>query len=281
MKKIVKFIMPQVIIFIILGCEMDFIFSFLFIFIHEVTHVLVARVMKMDLKKLICHPIGFTIGLDEIEDLSENQKMILYGSGPFANFILALFFYCLYNIYFNEIFIVFSSINLVLGIFNLIPAFPLDGSHILKIILSKFLLYKEACKITICFSFAISFVLMGIFIYFIRSFNVTILLSAILIFITTLEEKKNTMYIIMGDMSRKRIRLINKGYIYTKTICVNYDKELINLLSLIDKNKFNIFYIVDHELNVLTILREDELLEVLKKKGNMEIKTYLDTSIDN
>lgn len=278
MKNIVKFLLPQIIIFIIVGAKLDLLFSFIFIFIHESTHVIVAKSMQMNLKEWISHPIGFAIEIDEIEELTSKQKLILYGSGPLINLILALLFYVIYKIAGNEVFILFININLMLGIFNLIPAFPLDGAQIMRIILSKFFLYKEASKITVYSSFVISLVLMGIFIYFIHSFNITFFLSSILIFISTLKEKRNTMYIIMGDMGRKRIRVKKKGYIDTKVICVYYKKELISLLTLIDKNKFNIFYIVDDELEVLAILREDEILNTLKSKGNMEMESFIESN---
>lgn len=275
MKNIVKFLLPQVIIFIIVGARLDLLFSFIFIFIHEATHVIVAKSMQMNLKEWISHPIGFAIEIDEVEELTSKQKLILYGSGPLMNLILALLFYVIYRILGNQIFLLFININLMLGIFNLIPAFPLDGAQIMRIILSKFFLYKEASKITVWCSFIISLALMAMFIYFIHSFNITFFLSSILIFVSTFKEKRNTMYIIMGNMGRKRIRVKNKGYIDTKIICVYYKQELINLLTLVDKNKFNVFYIVDDELKVLKIVREDELLEILKSKGNMEIEKFI------
>lgn len=275
MKNIVKFLLPQIIIFIIVGARLDLLSSFIFIFIHESAHVIVAKSMQMSFKEWISHPIGFAIEIDEVEELTSKQKIILYGSGPFMNFILALLFFIIYRIFRNDIFLLFVNINLILGIFNLIPAFPLDGAQIFRIILSKFFLYKEACKITVWCSFIISLLLMTMFIYFIHSFNITLFLSSILIFISSLKEKRNTMYIIMGDMGRKRIRVKNRGYIDTKIICVYYKKDLINLLTIIDKNKFNIFYIVDDELKVLKTIREDELLDVLKSKGNMKIENFI------
>lgn len=63
-------------------------------------------------------------------------------AGPVMNFILALiggFFLSLFeaNITLNSFFSTFIVINIGLGVFNLIPLPPLDGSKVLAIILPK------------------------------------------------------------------------------------------------------------------------------------------------
>jgi len=70
----------------------------------------------------------------------KNQKLgaVLVGiAGPFANFSLALVmslilrFFTFSNIFFGSFLSLFIWLNLALGIFNLIPIPPLDGSHII------------------------------------------------------------------------------------------------------------------------------------------------------
>lgn len=69
-------------------------------------------------------------------------------AGPIANFILALFaLYCLKYVTliglssaailtFNQIFQAIAYVNIMLGVFNLLPIPPLDGSHILMVFLA-------------------------------------------------------------------------------------------------------------------------------------------------
>ena len=68
-------------------------------------------------------------------------------AGPLANFILALLaLYCLkYGVLlglsqtalltFKQIFVAIAYVNVMLGVFNLLPIPPLDGSHILMVFL--------------------------------------------------------------------------------------------------------------------------------------------------
>ena len=54
--------------------------------------------------------------------------------------------------------------------------------------------------------------------------------------------------------------------------------NLVRVLNLIDKNKFNSFYILDDELKVLKILNEDELLEALGEYGNITLEEVVKIS---
>ena len=59
-----------------------------------------------------------------------------------------------------------------------------------------------------------------------------------------------------------------------KSISVYYKQGLANIMSIIDKNRFNIFYVLDDDLNVLFIMNEDELIKALKGYGNITLEEY-------
>ena len=82
------------------------------------------------------------------------------------------------------------------------------------------------------------------------------------------------MYIIMGDITKKRERLINKKYIDSRVTSVYCEQDMVNLLRIIDKNRFNIFYVLDEEMNLLYVLRENEIIETLKTIGNINLREY-------
>ena len=164
------------------------------------------------------------------------------------------------------------NININLLIFNLLPAYPLDGSRILEIILSNKMLYKRANSIVSKISYIIA---IGLFVIFIMAFlykgiiNISLLIASIVVGIITRTEQKSAMYILMGNIFMKRNKLLEN-----KSISVYYKQGLANIMSIIDKNRFNIFYVLDDDLNVLFIMNEDELIKALKGYGNITLEEY-------
>ena len=185
---------------------------------------------------------------------------------------------CFFYQYFKFEFIKNSiMVNLSLGVFNLLPAYPLDGARISEILLSKKFLYKEAKKITGIFSFVISVILFFIFciIMLLHKVNISLFFAAMLLTYAALVERKKTMYIIMGDMIKKIRKLKKHHYIENKSISVYYKKGLVNVLTLVDKNKFNTFYVLNDDMELLGIIHEDELIKALKEYGNITLAEYM------
>ena len=80
----------------------------------------------------------------------------------------------------------------------------------------------------------------------------------------------------MGGMITKVRKLKKHNYIENKTISVYYKKGLVNVLTLVDKNKFNSFYILNEDMELLGIINEDELIRALKYYGNISLEKYME-----
>ncbi|MBU5455930.1 site-2 protease family protein [Caproiciproducens sp. MSJ-32] len=279
MKKDTKKIVAEIIL-ILLACisNNELLFALLWVLLHEVAHMLIALKFGCKFHNLEVHIFGVKAELSDIDALKDNEKILVYLAGVILNIVAALLFYLLYRIYPWEFLIISARLNIGLAFFNLLPAYPLDGSRIFEIILSKKYIYKKSQKIIIYTSYiiAIVFVLTDIYIYYwFKKINFTMLIAALIIFYITQLERKTYMYITMGNIIKKRKRLLKNKYIENKTISVYYNQGLINVLSLVDRNKFNTFYILDDDLHLIYILNEDELIEALKIYGNISIIEYI------
>ena len=114
---------------------------------HEYGHVLMARRFGIGTRDIILLPIG---GVASIERMPDNptQELLIALAGPAVNVVIALFLIlffganihpgnsdpaALQNIDFVSR---LALINIVLVVFNLLPAFPMDGGRALKALLS-------------------------------------------------------------------------------------------------------------------------------------------------
>ena len=278
MRKWLKVLAVEILVLIwISEFNVSILISFLWIILHEAAHILVAQKFGCKFNNVKIGILGANAELIDLDEQSDRNRLLIYLAGPCFNLFIAVCMHCIYQ-YFNYDFFNNSMIvNLCLGAFNLLPAYPLDGSRIFEILLSKKFLYKKSKEITEIISFTISGVLFLLFniMLLLHKVNITLFLASILMGYTTFLEKEKTMYIIMGDMVKKVRKLKNHNYLENKSISIYYKMGLVNVLTLVDKNKFNCFYVLDEDMKLLGIIHEDELIMALKEYGNITLEDYM------
>ncbi len=112
------------------------VFSLIF---HELSHSLVARHYGLPIKGITLFIFGGVAEMTE-EPKSAKVEFWMAIAGPIASFVLALAFYLLAGlgraqglpVPVTGVLGYLGFINLLLGGFNLIPAFPMDGGRVLR-----------------------------------------------------------------------------------------------------------------------------------------------------
>lgn len=266
-----------IVFFILLSFNNSIILAFISILAHEGMHILVAKRKGCKFNDIQIHIYGTSAQFANIDELNKKEKLQIYLSGPFANFIIICIFWCIGFASNNILIDKMININISLLFFNLLPAYPLDGARVLEILLSQKILYRRANDIIPKISYTIGVILLVIFIIvfaYSGVINVSILIASIAICLITRSEEKSAMYILMGNIFVKRNKLLRNKYIENKSISVYYKQGLANVMSMVDKNRFNIFYVLDDDLKVVFIMNEDELIEALKLYGNITLEEY-------
>lgn len=275
-----KSVLAEIILFfILLSLNKSIILAFISIFLHEISHIVIAKKNGCKFNNFKIHIYGTSAEFINIDELSKREKIQIYLAGPCMNLAVACIFFFVGLIINNSIVDKMININLSLLFFNILPAYPLDGSRVLEIILSEKILYKEVTDIISKISYMIALGLITIslviFIYN-KGINISLIIAAIIIYLITRSEKKSAMYILMGNIFVKRNKLLRNKYIENKSISVYYKLGLANVMAIIDKNRFNSFYVLDDDLKLLFIMHEDELIEALKLYGNITLEEYFD-----
>ena len=278
MKKNKKIFLLEFVILIVIGCiYKKILLGFTWAILHELVHIIVAKKYNVDLYNMSINVTGVKAELKDLDDINDRETLMIFSSGPLFN-LVAFIILWLIREKFNVSYLDSSiSINIGLVFFNMLPAYPLDGIRLYEVILGKRLLYKKAKNILISISFGVSITMLILFCLtiYIHRVNFSLLLAALLLTYTTFLERDRTVYLLMGNIFRKRRKLVKYSYLENKTVSVYYKLNLVRVLNLIDKNKFNSFYILDDELKVLKILNEDELLEALGEYGNITLEELI------
>jgi Zn-dependent protease/CBS domain-containing protein len=107
--------------------------AFTCVLLHELGHALAARRFGVATLEIVMFLIGGVARLSR--QVSPPHEFWIAIAGPAVNFILAAAFWLLplpFPTFWREL----AALNLSLGLFNLLPAFPMDGGRVLRAVLA-------------------------------------------------------------------------------------------------------------------------------------------------
>src|SRR6267142_95338 len=149
---------------------------FLCVVLHELGHALTARSFGIRTPDITLLPIGGIARLERIPE-EPKQELLIAIAGPLVNVAIAavLIFFLNAQGTFSDLedlntprvamLAKLASVNIFLVVFNLIPAFPMDGGRILRALLAMKMNYARATQIaaTIGQGLAFCFGFIGLF----------------------------------------------------------------------------------------------------------------------
>jgi Zn-dependent protease len=114
---------------------------FLSVIVHELSHSFVARHYKLPITSITLFIFGGVAQMEQ-EPSSPKVEFQMAIAGPFSSYLLAAVFSFMYRLTpelpgLNAIAFYLFQLNLILGTFNLIPGFPMDGGRVLRALLWK------------------------------------------------------------------------------------------------------------------------------------------------
>ena len=154
---------------------------FLCVVLHELGHALAAKYFGVKTEKITLLPIGGMASFDKIPE-SPKQELLIVIAGPLVNVAIAVLLYFvvpigdIFNQSFTDTYEIFVSftfqnflfflfvVNVGLVLFNLIPAFPMDGGRLLRALLALKINRVKATQIAASIGqfIAVVFLLVGL-----------------------------------------------------------------------------------------------------------------------
>lgn len=113
---------------------------FVSVLFHELSHTLVALAYKLPVRRIQLHALG---GVSEIEKEPQTplREFCVSGAGPLMSLVLAAIGWGLMHVFdsgaLGLLAWAFTWMNLIVGIFNLVPGLPLDGGRMLRAVIWK------------------------------------------------------------------------------------------------------------------------------------------------
>lgn len=187
------------------------LFLFLSVLLHELSHSVVAIRNGIPVKDIYLFIFG-GVAMIEREPKSPGVEFKIAIAGPLMSFSLAILFLLFayfypYDNLFNGFINYMFMVNLSLGLFNLVPAFPLDGGRILRSILWPKKGLLRATKVAASFGnyFGILLIIAGVISLFFGAFINGLWLIFLGIFIKKASQQAYINTKISSILSRYRV----------------------------------------------------------------------------
>ena len=242
---------------------------FVTIVLHELGHALTARRFGIKTRDITLLPIGGLARLERMPDVPRQELWVAL-AGPAVNLVLGLACYALLLAATGAAPVMtldpsatgflgrFTAVNFALAIFNMVPAFPMDGGRALRAVLAERVDYTRATEIaaSIGQGLALVFGLVGLF------------SNPILVFIA--------LFVWMGASSEATaagMRGALAGVPVSRAMVTDYRtvpmgsllRQAVELVLMGDQRDFPV---VDHAGEIVGILTRDQLMSALSQQGS-------------
>jgi Zn-dependent protease/predicted transcriptional regulator len=256
---------------------------FVTVFLHELGHSFAAKLFNIGTKDITLLPIG---GVSRLESLPEKPKeeLIVTIAGPLVNIVLALITGLFISfpatseelaqelsagVNASNFFLNFFIVNIILAIFNLIPAFPMDGGRILRALLSFKFERHIATKIAARIGqfLAMGFMLLG-FLY-----NPFLIFIGLFVIMGAQMESKHadSKYSLQGYKVRD---VLMKQY-----ITIDAHEPIKTAIALLLDSQSKIFLITENNVPVGTLNRDQIIVALTEKGENIAIHSAMNKNL--
>jgi Zn-dependent protease/CBS domain-containing protein len=237
---------------------------FLCVVLHEFGHAFAAKAFGINTPDITLLPIG---GVARLERMPEEpvQELIIAVAGPLVNVVIALGLFvaggsqALFNPSTVEggggLIAQLLTINIMLVLFNLLPAFPMDGGRVLRALLATRMSYARATQVaaTVGQGFAFFFGFLGLL------WNPFLIFIALFVYIGASQEAALAQ---MKDVSR---RFPVSSAMVREFRTLSEDAALQEAVDALLATSQHDFPVVNETGNVTGVLTRHDLIAALRK----------------
>ena len=254
---------------------LEFILKFLLVLlavtIHESAHVLVGLIFNTRVTKFIITPLGEAAELKGLDRKTPWERTAVIIAGPAINLLIGFLGLKIFNI--DRIIpesgfglAYFFAANIALGLFNMLPAFPLDGGRLWQLILGNSIGVARANRI-ICKISRITAILMimaGLIQIIFFPYNMSLYLVGFFIFRNLPKEQLKLRFDFFSYFNQNR--RVEQRIVPIKFFAVTPCMPVEELIDCLRWDTFSVFKIYFKNGDVARI-SENDLMSYVRDNG--------------
>lgn len=262
------FIVPPLLL--MAGYLKEYAIAFFSISLHELGHIAAARFFGYESGGIRLTPIGISVSIND-RGCSRQASIIIYSAGPVVNLLLfaavslAILALPRLESYLNPVLIT----NIYLAVFNLIPAFPLDGGRILLELLAGRMGLLAAGRLIrrLALMLSVTLLLFGAWQLYMTTFNFSLIIIGVYIFVLLKTGGMESALMNIRQIIYRRSRLMRKGIYPARDLVAIKSTLLSETLKNMDFDSFHLVYVLDDDLRLLRVFTENEIMDAITGGG--------------
>jgi Zn-dependent protease/CBS domain-containing protein len=208
------------------------------VLVHEVAHSYIAEKNGLKIKDITLYLFGGVSAMEEIPR-KPSVELVMALAGPLTSITIGIIFGALWfglpdllwgNDVIGPLVYLMFYLNLALGIFNILPAFPMDGGRVLRSMLAMRMPYIEATRIAVGIGKLFAY-MMGILGLLMGLNGIWFIIIAFFIYIAAGEEERATVtsMVLEGvkvrDIMTKDVVTIDAGASVADALKLMFEKK--------------------------------------------------------
>lgn len=241
---------------------------FVCVVLHEFGHIIAARRYGIRTPDITLLPIGGLARLERMPD-KPGQELVIAIAGPLVNVAIATLIFLVlgYSVGLEQIaeienpradfFVRLAAVNVFLVVFNMIPAFPMDGGRVLRALLATRMPWARATQIAATIGQGLAFVLGFIGLLY----NPLLIFIGIFVYLAAAAEAQTAQLrevassVLVGDVMITNFASLQRS--------ANID-EAIDMLLATTQHEFPV---VDADGKLEGLLTRDDMIRALRESG--------------
>lgn len=251
-----------------LGLGSEILIIFASVLLHELSHTIMAKILRVQVAEVELLPFGGQAKIEDFTGLDPDREIYIALAGPIMSLSLAAFFYLLPPHLLHKTSLLLQ-INLFLGLFNLLPALPLDVGRILRAILSLRIGYKRATSVAAGLGKTIAILLCayGGYLFYLQQSGANHILAGLILFWAARREGLLLGYAFMRYLVNKKSELANKGFLASHQVVSFEDTLIKSILASTRPGYYTMVMVLDQQHMPQGLISEAQMIESLLNHG--------------
>ena len=237
------------------------------ILLHELMHIAAARMLHVRVYELEVTPVGGAARLENLWRLRPGQVAAVALAGPAANLLIMVVSaaLCWWEALSPRWAAALIEQNLIIFLFNLLPALPMDGGRVVCGLFSRKMSVSGAARMGMRISLGLAFALAALSVYGLMHgrLNITLPMAAAFLATSAGRERRQAEYSMIESMAGRRAELEAEGALPVRWLAVREDLPVREAAVRMKPRYMHMIAVFDEALRLKEVLEEGALTAAL------------------